>query len=86
MKKITRFHAEKILHWCMKRYGRGTKPYPSLQFRKLDYLNNDYADGEYDYEEDFIYVNSQSHESLQQLAETIIHEYTHYRYHNKNDL
>ena len=90
MKKITRFHAVKILEWCMKRYGRSNKAYPTLQFRKLDYLNNDYADGEYDYEEGFIYVNSQSHKTLEDLADTIIHEYVHYRYHtalmyDKND-
>jgi len=52
MKKITRFHAVKILEWCKKRYGRGVKPYPILEFRKPNYLNGEYAQGEYDYEEE----------------------------------
>ncbi len=84
MKKITRFHAVKILEWCKKRYGRGVKPYPILEFRKPNYLNGEYAQGEYDYEEDMIYVNSQMHDALDELADTIIHEYVHYRYHAKS--
>jgi Zn-dependent peptidase ImmA (M78 family) len=84
MKKITRFHAVKILEWCKKRYGRGVKPYPVLQYKKPDYLNGEYACGEYDYEDDIIYVNSQMHTNLIDLANTIIHEYVHYRYHAKS--
>lgn len=84
MKKITRFHAVKILEWCKKRYGRGVKPYPILEFRKPNHLNGEYAQGEYDYEDDMIYVNSQMHDSLDELADTIIHEYIHYRYHAKS--
>jgi len=84
MKKITRFHAVKILEWCKKRYGRGMKPYPILEFRKPNYLNGEYAQGEYDYEEDMIYINSQMHDTLHELADTIIHEYVHYRYHAKS--
>jgi Zn-dependent peptidase ImmA (M78 family) len=84
MKKITRFHAVKILEWCKTRYGRGVKPYPILEFRKPNYLNSEYAQGEYDYEEDIIYVNSQMHDNLEELADTVIHEYIHYRYHAKS--
>ena len=84
MTKLTRFHALKILDWCKKRYGRGMKSYPILQYRKPDYMNNEYAYGEYDYEEDMIYINSQVHDNLEELANTIIHEYAHYRYHAKS--
>jgi len=84
MKNIRRFHAVKILEWCKKRYGRGMKPYPILEFRKPNYLNGEHAQGEYDYEEDIIYVNSQMHYTLDELADTIIHEYVHYRYHAKS--
>ena len=84
MKKLTRFHALKIYDWCRKRYGRGTKPYPVLEYRKPDYLNSEYSQGEYDYEDDTIYVNSQMHKTLEDLADTIIHEYVHYRYHAKS--
>jgi len=84
-KKITRFHALKILEWCKSKFGRGKQNYPSLQFRKPDYLNNPYAMGEYDYEDNFIFVNSQSHNDLLELANTIIHEYTHYRFHSKKE-
>lgn len=84
MKKINRFHAVKILEWCKLRYGRGVKPYPILEYKKPDYLNGEHSYGEYDYEEDLIYVNSQVHKSLEELADTIIHEYAHYRYHAKS--
>jgi Zn-dependent peptidase ImmA (M78 family) len=83
MKNINRFHAVKILEWCKQKYGRGSKPYPHIEFRKPDYLNGESADGEYDYEDNFMYINSQIHKNLESLACTIIHEYIHYRYHNK---
>ena len=89
MKKITRFHAVKILEWCKSKYGRSNKSYPTLEFRKPDYMNGDQAQGEYEYEDNFIYVNSQAHSNLEDLADTIIHEYTHYRLHKQrayNDL
>ena len=85
MKKITRFHALKILDWCKLKYGRGSSPYPTIQYRMPDYLNNQYACGEYDYEDGFIYVNSYSHKTLEDLADTIIHEYAHYRYQSQRD-
>ena len=85
MKKITRFHAVKIFEWCKKRYGRGYRVYPILEFRKPNYLNGENNYGEYDYDDDVIFVNSQTHKSLEDLANTIIHEYSHYRYHGKRE-
>jgi len=84
MKKITRFHAIKILEWCKEKYGRGINRYPILEFRKPDYLNGEYNQGEYDYDEGMIYINSNGHTDLVELANTIIHEYAHYRYHAKS--
>lgn len=84
MKNITRFHAIKIFEWCKKRYGRGIRPYPIVQYKKADYLNGEFALGEYDFDDDVIYVNSENHKNLYELANTIIHEYVHYRYHAKS--
>ena len=84
MKKITRFHAKKILDWCKKKYGRGTCKYPTISYRKSNYLDTEDVFGEYDFEEFSIYVNNEKHSNLYDLANTIIHEYVHYRYHKKS--
>lgn len=81
--KITRFHVEKIFQWCKNKYGRGRSRYPDLMFKMPDITNNPLALGEYDYEDNFIFINSLKHKSLIEVANTVIHEYMHYRFHDK---
>ena len=74
-----RGHVDKIYTWCKKKYGRSKHNgiYPDIEFRKVDYY-----DGEewvyYDEIEKRIYINRDKHETIQDLIDTIIHEYTHY--------
>ena len=78
--KVNRSSALKAYEWCKKKYGRSkyNGRYPSVQFRKGDYLTEDVW-GLYDCEENYIYINSASVTTLEDLVATMIHEYTHYK-------
>ena len=78
--KITRGQATKILDWCLKTYGKSkfNKEFPYLEFRKPDY----YTEGcmaYYDEIDSVIFVDKTQHQTLYELANSIIHEYTHYK-------
>ena len=77
--KPTRGDAVKIYDWCKKTYGRSkvNGPYPILQFRKPDYYSGD-AFGYYDPDEGTLFVNKTKNETIIDLIDTIIHEWTHY--------
>ena len=78
--KITKSHATKILDWCLKTYGKSkfNKEFPELEFKNPDY----YTEGcmaYYDEIESVIFVDKTQHQNLYELANSIIHEYTHYK-------
>jgi hypothetical protein len=78
--KITRSHAIKILEWCVKTYGKSkfNKTFPTLEFKKSDY----YTEGcmaFYDEIESTIFVAKDLHTDLEELVNSIIHEYVHYK-------
>lgn len=79
-KKLHRGHAEKILFWCIDRYGVSNynKDYPHIEYRKERYPDEENQDGYYDDIENYIFVNSQTHDCLKELVKTIIEEYIHY--------
>lgn len=74
-----RGHVDKIYEWCKKKYGRSkyNGRYPEIVFRKGDYYDGEEW-GYYDEIDQCIYINRDKHETLKDLADTIIHEYTHY--------
>jgi hypothetical protein len=74
-----RGHVDKIYEWCKKRYGRSkyNGRYPDVVFRKGDYYDGEEW-GYYDEVDKCIYINRDKHETLQDLIDTMIHEYTHY--------
>ena len=74
-----RGHVDKIYEWCKKKYGRSkyNGRYPDIVFRKGDYYDGEEW-GYYDEVDKCIYINRDKHETLQDLIDTIIHEYTHY--------
>ena len=77
--KVTRGMAFKIFDWCKEKYGRNYRGYPYLEFRKPNDLEDDYCIvGSYDDIENLIWVDSQWHKSIIELAKTIIEEYIHY--------
>jgi hypothetical protein len=78
--KITKSHATKILHWCLNTYGKSkfNKEFPELEFKNPDY----YTEGcmaYYDEIDSVIFVDKTQHQNLYELANSIIHEYTHYK-------
>jgi hypothetical protein len=77
--KPTRRAAEKIYEWCKKKYGRSkyNGKYPTLYFRKADQFTGD-AWAIYDCDDNYIHINKERIENVENLASTIIHEYTHY--------
>ena len=68
------------LHWCHKKFGKVKgKPVPQIEwywnesrYQKYNML------GEYDKEDNIIYLRIQGHRNIYNLANTVIHEYVHY--------
>lgn len=74
-----RGHVDKIFEWCKKKYGRSkyNGRYPEVVFRKGDYYDGEEW-GYYDEIDQCIYINRDKHETVADLVDTMIHEYTHY--------
>lgn len=74
-----RGHVDKIYEWCKKKYGRSkyNGRYPEVVFRKGDYYDGEEW-GYYDEIDRCIYINRDKHETVADLVDTLIHEYTHY--------
>lgn len=83
--KPTRKHVNQILDWCIENYGKSkfNKPVPVIEFRKPDY----YTEGcmaFYDEIESVIFVDKLANDNLDELANSIIHEYIHYKQNMKH--
>lgn len=83
--KPTRKHAIQILEWCIKTYGKSkfNKQLPAIEFRKPDY----YTEGcmaFYDDIESVIFVDKTQNDNIQELTNSIIHEYVHYKQNMKH--
>lgn len=78
--KLHRGHALKILTWCEEKYGpsKYNKGYPSIEFRKERYPDEENQDGYYDDITNSIFVNRDTHTKVEELVKTIIEEYVHY--------
>ena len=65
------------MDWCIDRYGASIhNDLDTLQIKfrsKLEFY------GEYDSEDNVIYVNPTKHGTLIELVNTVIHEYTHFK-------
>jgi Zn-dependent peptidase ImmA (M78 family) len=74
---ISRKTATLTLEWCINTYGpsiHNDLATLDLKLRsKLEFY------GEYDSEDNVIYLNPKKHRSLKEWCNTIIHEYTHFR-------
>jgi hypothetical protein len=77
--KPHRGHVNKIFEWCKKKYGRSkyNGRYPDVVFRKGYHYDGEEW-GYYDEIDKCIYINRDKHETLEDLVDTMIHEYTHY--------
>ena len=85
-KVLSKNTAYLILYWCMSTYGRSklNGAYPDIEYKKADYLTGDVI-GHYDDIEGTIFVNKILNDSLEELVNTIIHEYTHYVKHSMHE-
>jgi hypothetical protein len=83
--KITKRHVNKIFGWCLKTYGKSkyNRTFPTIHFKKPDHTNED-CSGVYDEFEHTIFINKEQHDTLDDLVNTIIHEYTHYKQNMKH--
>jgi hypothetical protein len=85
---LNRSVAIKILEWCKLTYGQSKykRAFPSLRYRNrppyalsgAEKNEELYVYGIYHCDENYIYVDRTKHENLEDLVNTIIHEYTHY--------
>jgi len=77
---ITRTIAVNVFNWCKKKFGPSqlNGPYPKLVFHKK---HKGYA-GYYDPWKNEIHVFRDRHRTFMGFIGTVIHEYTHYRYHS----
>ncbi len=84
--KLSKSTVTKVYEWCRKKYGRSkyNGRYPNIKYRKSDYLCED-AWGYYDEIDNVIFVNKDKHTNIEDLVNTIIHEYTHYKQNIKVD-
>lgn len=83
--KPTRKHVNQILEWCLETYGKSkfNKPFPIIEFRKPDY----YTEGcmaFYDEIESVIFIDKEKNNNIKELANSIIHEYIHYKQNMKH--
>lgn len=68
------------LHWCHKKFGKVKgKSVPQIEWywNEPRYQNHNML-GEYDKEENIIYLRIQGHRNIYNLANTVIHEWVHY--------
>lgn len=74
---ISKKTANLTLAWCIDRYGASIhNDLSTLEIRlrsKLEFY------GEYDSEDNIIYLNPTKHKTLIEWVNTIIHEYTHFK-------
>lgn len=84
--KLTRGTVLKVYEWCKTRYGRSkyNGRYPDIVFRKRDYLTGEDW-GYYDEQDNLIFVSKDKHHNIEDLVDTVIHEYTHYKQNIKVD-
>jgi hypothetical protein len=74
---ISRKTANLALSWCIERYGESIhNDLSTLEIRLRSGLENY---GEYDPDDNAIYLNPKKHRSLLEWVNTIIHEYTHFK-------
>lgn len=83
--KPTRKHVNQIFEWCIKQYGKSkfNKDVPIVEFKKSDY-NTEGCMAFYDEIEGTIFISKDQNDTLQELANSIIHEYTHYKQNMKH--
>ena len=78
--KPTRKHVNMIMKWCIETYGTSkyNKYIPEVQYRKPDHLRED-SMADYDDVDHVIFLNKNANPDLYELANSLIHEYTHYK-------
>lgn len=83
----SRKYVNKIVDWCVNNYGisKYNKYFPEIQYRSGFYMNEDpMTMAFYDSEDSVIFINKDDHKSMYQLANSIIHEYTHYKQNSRH--
>lgn len=74
---VSRKSALLTLEWCIARYGPSI--HNDLSTLDLKLRSGLEFMGEYDFEENTIFLNPTRHKTLKEWVNTIIHEYTHFK-------
>ena len=74
--RISESTVKKVFIWCKGNFGESEfhDTYPKLAISDV----TEYLLGEFDDENNILYVNVKKHENLMDLIATVIHEYVHY--------
>lgn len=83
--KPTRKHANQILEWCLQKYGKSkfNKTFPIIELKKSDY----YTEGCVAFYDDIdatIFLDKEKNDTIEEMANSIIHEYIHYKQNMKH--
>ena len=83
--KPTRKHVNQILDWCQQTYGKSkfNKDFPVIEYRKPDYYTEEIM-AFYDEIESTIFINKDKNDNLEELINSVIHEYVHYKQNMKH--
>lgn len=83
--KPTKKHVNQIFNWCINTYGKSkfNKDTPTVEFKKSDY-HTEGCMAFYDEIEGTIFISKDQNNTLKELANSIIHEYTHYKQNMKH--
>lgn len=74
---ISKKSAKLTLDWCIDRYG--TSLHNDLSTLEIKFRSKLAFYGEYDSDDNAIYINPTKHKTLIDLVNTVIHEYTHFK-------
>lgn len=83
--KLSRKHVNKIIDWCVKTYGKSkyNRTFPTIKYRKPDYTTEGMV-AYYDEDEHVIFIDNVANDTLEELVNSIIHEYIHYKQNMKH--
>ncbi len=83
--KPTRKHVNQIFDWCQQTYGKSkfNKEFPAIEYRKQDYYTEEIM-AFYDEIESTIFINKDKNDNLEELINSVIHEYIHYKQNMKH--
>ena len=78
--------ANRIMEWCLANYGKSryNRYFPDMLYRNYYPDEDPRVVAFYDEQESIIFIKKNEHRTAYQLANSIIHEYTHYKQNSRH--